>query len=362
MDPAALKAELGDEARRLGFAACGVTSVRPFSEARTRALAAIDAGRMDGMPWYTRDRVEASADIGRRYPWARSIVALAWPYRPARPEPPARRRRGDNPRPLLGLRVHARRRPHRRLPRPPWAALRRPGRLAPSDGSRRSSKAFRRSWVGPRPRHRRTSRDRIRRQARVGDHARSRLVRTARINRGLGCTAGRRALEARVRQLQRMHPILSDRCDRRAGRDRRPALHLVPDHRARGRHPRRDAAADGNVGVRVRPLPGGVPDQSPARSGTARRRERDHAARPGATSGPGRMPRAQRLRVHHAFSGHGRGAHRACRPGPKLRHRARQRRGSCGATGAEPQRELDPDEVVREAARWGIAQLTGETP
>lgn len=88
MDMAALKAELGDAARRLGFAACGVTSVRPFTEARTRALAAIDSGRMDGMPWYTRERVEASADIGGRYPWARSIVALAWPYRPARPESP----------------------------------------------------------------------------------------------------------------------------------------------------------------------------------------------------------------------------------------------------------------------------------
>jgi epoxyqueuosine reductase len=83
MDAAALKAELGDEARRLGFAACGVTSARPFAEAKARALAAIDAGRMDGMAWYTRERVEASADIGGRYPWARSIVALAWPYRPA---------------------------------------------------------------------------------------------------------------------------------------------------------------------------------------------------------------------------------------------------------------------------------------
>jgi epoxyqueuosine reductase len=86
MDPARLKAELGDEARRLGFAECGVTSVQPFAEARTRALAAIDAGRMDGMDWYTRDRVEASADIGGRYPWARSIIALAWPYQPAQPE------------------------------------------------------------------------------------------------------------------------------------------------------------------------------------------------------------------------------------------------------------------------------------
>jgi epoxyqueuosine reductase len=82
---AALKTDLAVEARRLGFAACGVTSVRQFTEARAHALDAINQGRMDGMPWYTRERVEASADIGRRYPWARSIVALAWPYRPARP-------------------------------------------------------------------------------------------------------------------------------------------------------------------------------------------------------------------------------------------------------------------------------------
>ncbi|MFZ0127901.1 MAG: tRNA epoxyqueuosine(34) reductase QueG [Candidatus Dormiibacterota bacterium] len=82
-DMAALKDALSVEARGLGFAACGVTSVRPFAEARTRALEAIDAGRMDGMSWYTRNRVAASADIGGRYPWARSIIALAWPYRPA---------------------------------------------------------------------------------------------------------------------------------------------------------------------------------------------------------------------------------------------------------------------------------------
>src|SRR5580704_15594258 len=88
MDGVTLKAELGDEARRLGFSACGVTSTRPFAEARDRGLAAIDAGRMDGMPWYTRERVEASADIGARYPWARSIIALAWPYRPVRAAEP----------------------------------------------------------------------------------------------------------------------------------------------------------------------------------------------------------------------------------------------------------------------------------
>jgi epoxyqueuosine reductase len=100
VDAVALKAELGAEARRLGFAAYGVTSARPFTEARTRALAAVDAGRMEGMPWYTRERVEASADIGGRYPWARSIVALAWPYRPARPRDAAARR--DSAPPIRG--------------------------------------------------------------------------------------------------------------------------------------------------------------------------------------------------------------------------------------------------------------------
>ena len=84
MDAPALKADLRDEGHRLGFVACGVTSARPFTEARARAMAAIDAGRMDGMAWYTRERVEGAADIGGRYPWARSIIALAWPYRPAR--------------------------------------------------------------------------------------------------------------------------------------------------------------------------------------------------------------------------------------------------------------------------------------
>ena len=83
MDPAAIKGELITEARALGFVAAGVTTTRPFGEARRRALRAIDEGRMAGMPWYTRERVEAAADLRSRYPWARSILALAWPYAPA---------------------------------------------------------------------------------------------------------------------------------------------------------------------------------------------------------------------------------------------------------------------------------------
>jgi epoxyqueuosine reductase len=83
VDPAVLKSELIAEASRLGFVAAGVTSVRPFGQARVRALRAIAEGRMDGMPWYSRERVQAASDLRAKHPWARSILALAWPYRPA---------------------------------------------------------------------------------------------------------------------------------------------------------------------------------------------------------------------------------------------------------------------------------------
>lgn len=77
--------ELRAHALRSGWAALGVTGVEPFAEARRRGLEAVAAGRMDGMPWMTAERMTTSADIGGRLPWARSLVALAWPYRPVRP-------------------------------------------------------------------------------------------------------------------------------------------------------------------------------------------------------------------------------------------------------------------------------------
>ena len=81
----ALRDELREHARALGWAALGVTGLEPFTEARERGLDAVASGRMDGMPWMTAERVESSTDLRARYPWARSLVALAWPYRPVRP-------------------------------------------------------------------------------------------------------------------------------------------------------------------------------------------------------------------------------------------------------------------------------------
>jgi len=66
-----------------GWAAAGVAGLTPFRTARARTRDAITAGRMDGMPWLSLERIDSAADLGRRYPWARAAISLAWPYRPA---------------------------------------------------------------------------------------------------------------------------------------------------------------------------------------------------------------------------------------------------------------------------------------
>jgi epoxyqueuosine reductase len=78
-----LRDDLIAEALRCGFAAAGVSGVRPFVQARDRALRAVAEGRMDGMPWYDAHRVTGITDPAGPHPWARSLLALAWPCPPA---------------------------------------------------------------------------------------------------------------------------------------------------------------------------------------------------------------------------------------------------------------------------------------
>ena len=77
-----LRSLLDIAAREAGFVHTGVASLEPFTEAAARGVAAIEAGRMDGMSWMHRRRMEHATDPRRRYPWARSLVAFAWPYAP----------------------------------------------------------------------------------------------------------------------------------------------------------------------------------------------------------------------------------------------------------------------------------------
>jgi epoxyqueuosine reductase len=81
-------ADIVELARELGWAAAGVASLAPFDRAAELSHTAIAEGRLAGMPWLSHERVDAAADIGERYPWARSLISLAWSYRPA-PATPA---------------------------------------------------------------------------------------------------------------------------------------------------------------------------------------------------------------------------------------------------------------------------------
>ncbi|HUY09300.1 MAG TPA: tRNA epoxyqueuosine(34) reductase QueG [Candidatus Dormibacteraeota bacterium] len=71
------------EALRVGFSEVGVTDLAPFEVAAERARRALMEGRMGGMPWYTEERINHATDLGQRYPWGRSLVALSYPYQPA---------------------------------------------------------------------------------------------------------------------------------------------------------------------------------------------------------------------------------------------------------------------------------------
>ncbi len=88
MTSAALRDAITLRATELGFVGVGVTGTAPFLEARERGLDAVAAGRMDGMPWYGAQRVMRSSNPAWRFPWAKSILALAWPYAPT-DAPPA---------------------------------------------------------------------------------------------------------------------------------------------------------------------------------------------------------------------------------------------------------------------------------
>jgi epoxyqueuosine reductase len=83
VDRQGLREALIAQALHCGFVAAGVAGVRPFLRARERGLAAVAAGRMEGMPWYDADRVRGITDPAGPHPWARSLLALAWPCPPA---------------------------------------------------------------------------------------------------------------------------------------------------------------------------------------------------------------------------------------------------------------------------------------
>ena len=63
-----------------GLSVSAVTSVDPFPEAAEVLHARIENGHLDGMEWFTHERVDVSADIRNLHPTARSILSLGLAY------------------------------------------------------------------------------------------------------------------------------------------------------------------------------------------------------------------------------------------------------------------------------------------
>ena len=75
-----IKAFISQRALDLGFCAAGITDVRPFERHEAVALAHIERGFMEGLHWYTGDRVRRGSRPVDLLPSARSIISVAMPY------------------------------------------------------------------------------------------------------------------------------------------------------------------------------------------------------------------------------------------------------------------------------------------
>ena len=80
-----VKATIKDIATALGFDLVRVTSAEEFVADRKVALERIRDGLMDGLPWYTPDRVKRGTTPQELLPGARSIICLGLNYH--RPQP-----------------------------------------------------------------------------------------------------------------------------------------------------------------------------------------------------------------------------------------------------------------------------------
>ncbi len=83
-----LKSRVVRHAQRLGFDIVRVTSADPLTEDADVARERVASGHMDGMPWFTEERVGRASDPQALLPGARSIIVVALSYLPAEEDPP----------------------------------------------------------------------------------------------------------------------------------------------------------------------------------------------------------------------------------------------------------------------------------
>ena len=75
-----LKSHISSYAIQCGFDLVRITGADEFAEDREAALERINAGQMDGLPWFTESRVTRGSDPQSLLPGARSIICLGLSY------------------------------------------------------------------------------------------------------------------------------------------------------------------------------------------------------------------------------------------------------------------------------------------
>ncbi len=73
----ALAQAVKDAAKQAGFDVVGIASTDVFHERGETAKERVGEGLMDGLPWYTEERVDRGMDPSTMLPGARSIISLA---------------------------------------------------------------------------------------------------------------------------------------------------------------------------------------------------------------------------------------------------------------------------------------------
>ena len=158
-------------ARRMGFDLVGIASAEPFLRDEEAAVQRVRGGLMDGLPWYTEERVRKATHPEKLLPGARSIVSLAMSYFTGDPKPGA-----DN-----AARQDCALRLGRRLPRRHEEATSPVRRCAPGGGRQAGQDPhIRRRRAHERPRGRRARRGRLVRQEHQHPDAEPRLMGAAR--------------------------------------------------------------------------------------------------------------------------------------------------------------------------------------
>ena len=79
-------------AKELGFEIVGIATAEPFARDEEAALERVRQGFMDGLPWYTEERVHRANHPQEMLQGAKSIISVAASYLTGEPKPD-----GDGP-------------------------------------------------------------------------------------------------------------------------------------------------------------------------------------------------------------------------------------------------------------------------